>query len=136
MEQTLLIVDDEENILRSLKRLLHSDGYRILTANRGKEALELIEKHKVAVIVSDQRMPEMSGIELINKAKELHPDLVCLLLSGYTEHRFVQDAKTKKNIYRFLSKPWDDEVLCTAISEAFIQYESGPGCETKHMIEN
>ena len=125
MKQTLLIVDDEDNILRSLKRLLHRDGYQILTATQGKDALELLAKYEVAVLMSDQRMPEMTGIELINKAKILYPDLVCLLLSGYTENRFVQDAEAKKNIYQFLSKPWDDKELCTAISKAFIQYESG-----------
>jgi len=122
MERTLLLVDDEENIVRSLVRLLRRDGYKILTANSGKQGLEVLKQNEVGVILSDQRMPEMSGSEFLGKVKELYPDTVRLVLSGYTDLTSVTDAINRGAIYRFLTKPWDDELLRANIEEAF-QYQ-------------
>ncbi len=123
MERTLLLVDDEENILRSLMRVLRRDGYTILTANGGPEALELLEHNPVGVIVSDQRMPVMTGSEFLERAKEKRPDTIRIMLSGYTDLQSVTDAINRGSIYKFLTKPWDDELLRENIRKAFEHYD-------------
>jgi diguanylate cyclase (GGDEF)-like protein/PAS domain S-box-containing protein len=122
-QRTLLLVDDEPNILSTLVRLLRSDGYRILRAESGLAALEMLANHAVGVIVSDQRMPGMSGIEFLRRAKEIHPDTVRMVLSGYTELKSVTDAINEGAVYKFLVKPWDDEQLRANVREAFQRYE-------------
>lgn len=127
MERTLLLVDDEENIVSALVRLLRRDGYRILTANSGKEGLELLTQNKVGVIISDQRMPGMTGVEFLSKVKELYPLTVRIVLSGYTELNSVTDAINHGSIYKFLTKPWEDDLLRTNVDEAFSYYEMREG---------
>ncbi len=105
MERALLLVDDEDNILRALVRLLHSEGYPILTANSGATALQVLANNDVHVILSDQRMPAMTGSEFLGHAKELYPDTVRMVLSGYADLAAVTDAINRGNIYKFLSKP-------------------------------
>jgi diguanylate cyclase (GGDEF)-like protein/PAS domain S-box-containing protein len=117
--QTLLLLDDEENILRALARLLRRDGYKILMATRAQDAFELLAKHDVQVIISDQRMPEMSGTEFLSRVKDLYPHTIRIVLSGYTDLKSVTDAINKGAIYKFLTKPWDDEQLRQNISQAF-----------------
>lgn len=118
-QRTLLVVDDEPNILSALKRVLRRDGYHILAAGSGQEALELLAGHDVDVIVSDQRMPGMLGAELLHMAKELYPHTLRIMLSGYTELQSVTNAVNEGAIYKFLTKPWDDELLRAHIAEAF-----------------
>lgn len=118
-KRTLLLVDDEENILSALKRLLRRDGYQIITANSGAEGLQRLAEHEVDVIVSDQRMPGMTGVEFLQRAKELYPSTVRIVLSGYTELQSITDAVNEGAIYKFLTKPWDDERLRGHVSEAF-----------------
>ncbi len=118
-ERTLLLVDDEPNILNALKRLLRRDGYRILTANSGHEGLDLLENNTVDVIISDQRMPMMTGVEFLRNAKNLCPDTIRIVLSGYTELQYITDAINEGAIYKFLTKPWDDELIRANIREAF-----------------
>jgi diguanylate cyclase (GGDEF)-like protein len=117
-QPTLLLVDDEPSIVSSLRRLLRGDGYRILTANSGRDGLKLLEEHTVDVIVSDQRMPEMTGVEFLREVRRLYPDTVRIVLSGYTELQTVTDAVNGGAIYKFLTKPWDDEQLRSHIQEA------------------
>lgn len=118
-ERTVLLVDDEENILNALRRLLRRDGYRILTAPGGEAGLALLAREKVDVIVSDQRMPGMSGTEFLAKAKEVCPHSVRIVLSGYTDLKSVTDSINEGAAYKFLTKPWDDDILRLAIREAF-----------------
>lgn len=122
-QRTLLLVDDEENILSALTRLFRRDGYRILRANSGREGLELLAANDVGVILSDQRMPQMTGVEFLTRARVLYPDKVCMVLSGYTDLKSVTDAINKGAAYKFLTKPWDDELLRRNVQEAFEQYE-------------
>lgn len=116
---SLLIVDDEPNIVASLMRLLRSENYRVLTASNAAEALEILALHPVQVIVSDHRMPVMTGAEFLGKVKLLYPDIVRILFSGYIEIDALTDAVNRGAVYRFLLKPWDDEVLREAIRDAF-----------------
>lgn len=118
-QRTLLLVDDEENIISALRRLLRRDGYRILSANSGAAGLDLLLQNDVDVIVSDQRMPGMSGVEFLREARQHRPDSVRMVLSGYTEFQSITDAINEGAIYRFLTKPWDDEQIRTNITEAF-----------------
>jgi FixJ family two-component response regulator len=122
-ERTLLLVDDEENILRALTRLFRRDGYTVLTAAGGEQGLAVLEQQRVGVIVSDQRMPEMTGTEFLSRVKERWPDTVRLVLSGYTDLNSVTDAINRGAIYRFLTKPWDDDLLRANVREAFEQFE-------------
>ena len=123
IERTLLLVDDEENITSALVRLLRRDGYTILRANSGKAGLELLAQHTVGVIISDQRMPEMTGVEFLSKVKELYPDTVRIVLSGYTELKSVTEAINRGAIYKFLTKPWEDDLLRANVEEAFRHHE-------------
>lgn len=123
MERVLLLVDDEDNIVRALVRLLRREGYKILTANGGAEGLEILKENEVGVILSDQRMPEMNGTEFLSKVKVLYPDTVRIVLSGYTDLNSVTDAINHGAIYKFLTKPWDDELLKENIRQAFIHLE-------------
>lgn len=123
MERKLLLVDDEENILRSLVRLFRRDGYKIYTANSGKQGLEILAENDVGVILSDQRMPEMNGTEFLSRAKLTHPGSVRIVLSGYTDLSSITDAINDGDIYKFLTKPWEDDSLRENVQEAFRQYE-------------
>lgn len=118
-EKTILLVDDEENILRALVRLLRRDGYTILTASSGQQGLDLLRNNSVGVILSDQRMPEMSGIEFLSQVKQLYPDTIRIVLSGYTDLNSVTDAINHGAIYKFLTKPWEDDLLRENISKGF-----------------
>lgn len=123
MERTLLLVDDEQNILSALTRLFRRDGYRVLTANGGAEGLALLAENKVGVILSDQRMPEMSGSEFLSQVTALYPDTVRIMLSGYTDLASVTDAINRGAIYKFLTKPWEDDLLRDNVRQAFEHYE-------------
>ena len=117
--RTLLLVDDEENIRNALKRLLRRASYRVLIAGSGPEGLRLMAENQVDVVLSDQRMPGMTGVEFLRRVKEIHPQTVRIVLSGYTELQSVTDAINAGAIYKFLTKPWDDAHLLANIEEAF-----------------
>jgi len=123
MERTLLLVDDEEDITAALARLLRGSGYRIFRAQSGKEGLALLAQHTVGVIVSDQRMPEMSGVEFLSQVKEQYPKTIRMVLSGYADLNSVTDAINRGAVYKFLNKPWDNDALCATVHEAFRHYE-------------
>ncbi len=122
-QRVLLLVDDEENILRSLQRLFRRQGYRILSASSGAEGLAVLEQERVGVIISDQRMPVMTGSEFLQQVKERYPDTVRIILSGYTDLESVTDSINKGAIYKFLTKPWDDDLLSQNVREAFRIHE-------------
>ena len=122
--RTLLLVDDEENVLKALQRLLRRDGYRVLATSRVQEAFELLASNEVQVILSDQRMSDMAGTEFLGRVKALYPRTVRLVLSGYTDLATVTDAINRGAIYRFLTKPWDEEDLRHHIREAFRTWEA------------
>jgi diguanylate cyclase (GGDEF)-like protein/PAS domain S-box-containing protein len=117
--ETLLILDDEPNILNALRRLLRRENYEILTASTPANAFDLLARHRIQVIISDQRMPEMSGTEFLSRVKQLYPETVRIVLSGYTDVESLTDAINRGAIYRFLVKPWNDEALRAHIREAF-----------------
>jgi DNA-binding NtrC family response regulator len=107
--RTVLFVDDEVRLLRALERGLAREPYDKLFAESGEEALALLEKHEVQVIVTDMRMPEMSGLELLRIVKQRYPHIVRIVLSGYTQVTTLLTAINQGEIYRFITKPWNME---------------------------
>ena len=120
---TILFVDDEENILHSLKRLLRKENYRILMSTSGADGLEILKEHDVHLVVTDQRMPGMSGTEFLAKVKENYPEVIRIVLSGYTEVDSITESINKGHIYKFMLKPWNDQNLKLEIKQALEQYD-------------
>ena len=102
----ILFVDDEKNILLSLKRLMLDENYEVFTAGSGEEGLELLRgTEQVGLIVSDQRMPGLSGVDFLEKARELAPDALRIMLTGYADLNATMDAINKGGAYRYITKP-------------------------------
>ena len=122
-ERVLLLLDDEPNVLAALRRLLRRTDIRVVATTSPKEAFDLMATNPVGVVVCDQRMPEMTGTEFLRRVKDLHPDVVRIVLSGYTDLNSVIDAVNRGAIYKFLPKPWDEEVLLASLRDAFHMHE-------------
>jgi putative nucleotidyltransferase with HDIG domain len=116
---SVLFVDDEVNILKALQRLLRSEHMNVLCASRAQEALEMLDKQACQVVVTDQRMPEMSGVDLLSQVRQRYPDIVRMMLTGYTEMDVAVDAINRGEIYRLITKPWNDDELRATIRQAF-----------------
>jgi response regulator RpfG family c-di-GMP phosphodiesterase len=118
----VLYIDDEPANLNSFKAMFRRD-FRIFTAESADEALKLISNQPVEVIVSDQRMPGKTGVEFFQVVKESHPDVMRILLTGYTDINAVIDAINKGQIYYYLTKPWDENLLRRVILNACELFE-------------
>lgn len=123
ISHTVLCVDDEVNILQTLKRLLRKENYRLLTASSGKEGLEILSGNDVHLVISDQRMPEMNGTEFLAEIKEKYPDVIRIILTGYTEVDAITESINRGHIYKFFLKPWNDDNLKLEIRKALDQYD-------------
>ncbi len=119
---TLLLVDDDAHVLSALQRLFQPDGYQILSAHSAAEGFELLALHPVQVILCDQRMPDMNGTTFLSRVKFLYPDTFRIILSGYSDLESIMDAINKGALYRFYTKPWDNDMLRANIREAFRHY--------------
>lgn len=117
-EMTLLFVDDEANILSSLKRLFRPFGYRILTAESGAAGLEILALEFVDLVISDMRMPEMTGAQFLEKVHQGWPNTVRILLTGYADIGSTIEAINKGQIYRYISKPWEDNDIAVTVRQA------------------
>jgi response regulator RpfG family c-di-GMP phosphodiesterase len=122
MKYKLLIVDDEAPNIRILERLFRDD-YHCLTATSGEEATELLDQHDVAVIITDQRMPQMTGIELLKRSAARRPHMVRILLTGYTDLEALVEAINCGLVYSYVSKPWNNDDLKLRIGQAVEHYE-------------
>jgi putative nucleotidyltransferase with HDIG domain len=120
-QRTVLFVDDEVNILKAVQRLLRPEEMTVLCASTGEEALEILSKTKTQVVVTDQRMPEMSGVDLLSSVRQRHPDIVRMMLTGFTEMNVAVEAINRGEIYRLITKPWNDDELRATIRQAFEQ---------------
>jgi len=118
--KTLLLVDDEQSIIEGLKRTLHSESYRIISATSAGEGFNQLALNRVDVILCDQRMPGMSGIEFLNRVKDLYPGTVRIAMSGYADAGMVADAINRSGILKFLIKPISSELLRETLEEAFM----------------
>jgi len=122
-EHTVLFVDDEVNILKALQRLLRNEPLNVLTATGPQEAIALLESTPTQVVVSDQRMPEMSGVDLLSTIREHQPDMIRMMLTGYTEMNIAVEAINRGEIYRLITKPWNDDELKATLHQAFDHYD-------------
>jgi len=114
----VLFVDDEVNILKALARLFRQEAVRVYTASSAADALALLDAHSIQVVVSDQRMPGTPGVKLLAQVRERHPAVVRIMLTGYTEIDVAVEAINHGEIYRMLTKPWDDQVLRATVRQA------------------
>jgi response regulator RpfG family c-di-GMP phosphodiesterase len=117
-QTTLLFVDDEASILSALRRLFRPHGYRILTAEGGAAGLAVLEQEPVALVISDMRMPEMDGATFLKNVRSRWPDTVRILLTGYADMTSTVAAINEGEIYRYISKPWDDNQIVTTVRDA------------------
>ena len=122
-KHTILVVDDEEGILKALRRLLKDLEADVITANSGKEALEILKNNQVSLIISDQRMPEMTGVELLHCSRDISPNSVRILLTGYADIETTIEAINSGAIKYYFNKPWDDEFLLSRIRESLDLYK-------------
>ncbi|MDM7923722.1 MAG: response regulator [Pyrinomonadaceae bacterium] len=123
MNYKILVVDDEPANTRLLERVLRND-YDVVTAGSGFEAMELLAVHDIALIVSDQRMPGMTGIDFLKKAAEMRPHCVRIILTGYTDAGELVDAINSGVVYRYLTKPWASTDLLLTVKRALSHYET------------
>jgi response regulator RpfG family c-di-GMP phosphodiesterase len=117
----ILYVDDEENNLQAFKATFRRD-YKIFIAISAKEGEEILSKEKVDIIITDQRMPEKTGVEFLESIIPIHPEPIRLLLTGYTDIQAVIDAINKGQVYHYLTKPWEEDYLRTVIKNAYEVY--------------
>lgn len=113
----ILFVDDEECVLRSLKALFKRD-YNVITSTDGQKALEFLKQNTVHVIVSDQRMPKMTGVELLAQVKQVSPKTMRLLLTGYSDLQDIIESVNEGEIYRYINKPWNNEHIQNIVTKA------------------
>src|SRR5438270_2199352 len=113
----LLVVDDEPDLVQSVKDLLRFE-YKVLGATRASEGLRIMSAEHVQIVMSDQRMPEMTGVEFLSNLKASHPDTVRLLFTAYADLTAVIDAINEGSVYRYISKPWVPDELRTILRQA------------------
>jgi DNA-binding NtrC family response regulator len=123
MPYKIMVVDDEPANLRLLERLFRRD-YQVITAASGAEALRLLEQHDVALLITDQRMPGMTGIELLKRTAELRPHMVRIILTGYTDADALVEAINCGQVYKYVTKPWNNDELQLTVSRALEHYET------------
>ena len=119
---TLLVVDDEPDVVQSLQDLLRRE-YRVLGATRAREGLRLLLEQPVHVVMTDQRMPEISGVDFLRSVRRDRPEAIRLLFTGYADIKTVIDAINEGHVYRYITKPWDPDELLTILRQAGQQYD-------------
>ncbi len=118
MTPSVLIVDDEPHICKSLSRLFSMDGFSVLTAPSADKAMEMIASHPVGVVISDYRMPGTTGLDLMIQIRNTHPEILRILLTAFSEKKILEKAINQGEIYRFFNKPWNEDELLDAVRRA------------------
>ncbi|HIA55515.1 MAG TPA: response regulator [Candidatus Melainabacteria bacterium] len=122
MRHKILLVDDEEANVRLLKRVL-SDEYDTVEALSGQDGLNLLKEHDISLIITDQRMPGMTGVQLLKESLAIRPDAMRILLTGYTDVQALIDAINSGHVYKYVPKPWDRDELRVTVRRAIETYE-------------
>lgn len=122
-KHTILCVDDEKQILSSLKRLLRKENFDLFTATNGEDGFKIMASRKIHLVISDHRMPGMSGISFLAKIRETYPDTIRILLTGYTQIDSIKASINEGHVYKFLLKPWNDDNLKQEIRKALERYD-------------
>lgn len=131
MSYKIMMVDDEAANLRLLERLFRNE-YTVITAASGAEALQLLLQHDVALLITDQRMPGMTGIELVQRTVPLRPHMVRMILTGYTDIESLVEAINSGHIYKYVTKPWNNDDLRLTVKRAVDHYETN---KARHELE-
>lgn len=118
---TVLIVDDEENVLKALTRALYEEPYTVIQARSGGEALAIIDSREVDLVVTDVRMPGMDGMDLLGRIQTRHPELLGVVLTSYADPQVLLRSINELKVFRFITKPWETEKLKSAIRLALEQ---------------
>lgn len=118
----LLIIDDEQDILSSLKRLFFKEPVNVFLTNNYAEAMSILAKESIQVVMSDQRMPEISGVAFLSTVKVKYPKVIRILFTGYGDVQVASDAKKKAGVYVIVAKPWDGKELKALIRRAIDDY--------------
>src|SRR5688500_20342453 len=119
---TVLVVDDEADVVKSVQDLLRYD-YKVLGATSAAEGLRIMQENEVHVVMTDQRMPETTGVEFLTHLRGEHPDAIRLLFTGYADIRAVIEAINQGNVFRYITKPWDPEELEDVIRQACARFD-------------
>ena len=127
-KETILIVDDQIEVLNMLKRLLSKD-YRVIAVSSGQEALEYLKSTPVAVILSDQRMPKMDGVTFLNEARQIRPEAMRIMITGYADIDATIGAVNKAGIYQYISKPFEPEDLKSIVKKTVQIYNEAQKAE-------
>ena len=132
----LLIVDDEPNVCDSVHDLLRRE-FRVLKAHSAQEGFRLMQEEEVHIVMSDQRMPQISGVELLTGVKARHPQAIRMLFTGFAELESVIAAVNQGHIFQFVRKPWQPEELLLAVRQAAAEYErlERTAREREHLLE-
>ncbi|MDY6973617.1 MAG: response regulator, partial [Thermodesulfobacteriota bacterium] len=131
--RNLLIVDDEPNIISSMKRMLRYEGYTVYSAQSGPAGLDLLKEHDIGVVVSDFRMPNMDGVKFLESVKKNEPDVVRILLTAYGSLENAVAAINRSQIFGYLTKPWSPEALKGTVASAFEHYNMA--LENKRLLK-
>jgi len=123
MDSAILLVDDEPNVVSSLKRALMDEPYKIFAANSGVEGLSTLKENRIKLVISDEKMPGMSGSEFLSAVKKLFPDTIRIILTGHASIQAAMNAVNNGEIYRFFAKPWNEIELKLAIRSAIEKYD-------------
>lgn len=121
-KHSLLLVDDEPEILYSLKGLLRRE-FDVYTAEGGKQALDILAQRPIHVVMTDQRMPEMTGVELMGRVQTEHPEAIRIIFTGYADIKAVVEAINHGGLYRYITKPWDPDDLVQTLHQAAATYD-------------
>ena len=119
----ILFLDDEENVLKSLQRMFHNEPYGVVTASNPQHALDIITREPIKVVFSDQRMPQMMGVEFLRRVKEKKPDIIRVLFTAYSDLTAAETAINVSEVYRYINKPWTEEELKSAVHQAMIHHD-------------
>jgi response regulator RpfG family c-di-GMP phosphodiesterase len=122
-EHKILVIDDEQNIINALRRVLRKEEYQIIFANSGEEGLAILENERISLVLSDQKLPGIQGTELLKMVKEKYPNTVRMLLTGCVDISIAQEAINKGQIFKFIIKPWDNEDLRATIKLGIENYK-------------
>ncbi|MFH1394745.1 MAG: hybrid sensor histidine kinase/response regulator [Candidatus Omnitrophota bacterium] len=128
------IVDDEQNVLNSLKRVFRKENYKLFLTTDYKEVMEFFKSGNIKVVMSDQKMSGVTGVEFLKKIKKLYPNVVNILFTGYADVNIAEDAINEGEVYRFMNKPWDDDELRNIVRQAVDKYDLEE--KNRYLTEN
>jgi adenylate cyclase len=132
MSYKIIVVDDEPANLRLLEKLFRHD-HQVITAESGEEALRLLGQHDAALLITDQRMPGMTGVELLKLTATIRPHMVRIILTGYTDVDTLVEAINSGLVYKYVTKPWNNEELRLTVSRALEHYETNKARHEQEM---